>query len=140
MAGTSVTAVPSTSTTGTASTANTASTTSATAGAQTTGQATQTETIMPVTGSHNIWNELVFAFVGTAALAIIANMNEALGRVLLAVIVGFLFMWFMLHSGTIANWINQTVPQTQSPQATQTPATEYGPSAGSIVKAGLAAG
>lgn len=64
-------------------------------------------------GAHNVWNDLVFAFIGTAALAIVANMNERLGRVLLSIMTGFLFMWFLLHSGQIAGWINKTVPQTR---------------------------
>lgn len=64
-------------------------------------------------GAHNVWTELVFAFIGTAALAIVANMNERLGRVLLSVMVGFLFMWLLLHSGQIAGWIQKAVPQTR---------------------------
>jgi|SRR5215467_1022806 len=62
-------------------------------------------------GSHNVWTDLVFAFIGTAALALIASLNERLGRVLLAIMVGFLFMWFLMHAGTIAGWVNNAVPQ-----------------------------
>lgn len=61
---------------------------------------------------HNIWNDLVFAFVGTAALAVVAHINDRVGKVLLAIMVGFLFMWFMMHSQTISGWINTLVPQT----------------------------
>lgn len=64
-------------------------------------------------GAHNVWSELVFAFIGTAALSILANMNERLGRVLLSIMIGFLLMWLLLHSGQLAGWINKVVPQTK---------------------------
>lgn len=64
-------------------------------------------------GAHNVWSELVFAFIGTAALSIIANMNERLGRVLLSIMLGFLLMWLLLHSGQLTGWIQKAVPQTR---------------------------
>jgi hypothetical protein len=63
-------------------------------------------------GSHNVWNDLVFAFVGTGVLAVVAQMNERLGRVLLAIMIGFLFVWFLAHSQVLAGIINRVVPQT----------------------------
>lgn len=63
-------------------------------------------------GAHNIWNDLVFAFVGTGALAVVAHLNDRVGKVLVAIMVGFLFVWFLLHSNTIAGFINKAVPQT----------------------------
>lgn len=73
---------------------------------------TTTETSAQVGAAHNIWDELVFAFIGVAALAIIADLNDRLGQALEALMIGFVVMWFLMHSDTINGWINKYVPET----------------------------
>ena len=71
---------------------------------------TMSATIHPPPGAHNFWTELVFAFVGVGAMATAAQINERLGRVLAAIMFGFLLIWFLMHDSGIATWINSSIP------------------------------
>lgn len=82
------------------------STAAAAAGSQGAAAASlPTLTDAQASASHNVWTQLLWAFLGTGALAIIASFNEQLGRVLLALMVGFLVVWLILHD----NWIGSVL-------------------------------
>jgi hypothetical protein len=55
---------------------------------------------------HNLWLEILFEFIGVSALAGIAGISSDVGDAIVALMVGILIIWFMLHASFFSNLIN----------------------------------
>lgn len=73
-------------------------------------QATQAQP-QSTTGAHNVFHRLVFAFGGVCLFAVLADLNEGLGHVLVALMAGFLLIWLLSHGQTISKMLNAVIPQ-----------------------------
>lgn len=51
-----------------------------------------------VTGPHNIYVQLLGEIIGVAILAIVADMNDGMGKVAVALIGGWFFVFLILHA------------------------------------------
>lgn len=57
--------------------------------------------------THSMLGELLFAFLGITAFAVVAQSSEKLGKVLLALMLGFLVLWFVIHGQSFASFLQR---------------------------------
>lgn len=58
------------------------------------------------TSPHNLYLELLFEFIGVSVLAGIAGISDSVGDAIVALMVGILIIWFLLHVNFFQNLVN----------------------------------
>lgn len=56
--------------------------------------------------SHNAYVTIIFELIGISLLAVLADMNEELGKLLMVMMIGWLLFFLIIH----ATWLSQHVP------------------------------